>query len=44
LLGVDGARKAAARHAEAAVNSLERSGVPSDTLSALARYIVTRRH
>jgi geranylgeranyl pyrophosphate synthase len=44
LLGVEGARAAAARHAEAAVNSLERSGVPSGTLAALARYIVTRRH
>ena len=44
LLGVAGARAAAARHAEAAVNSLERSGVSSDTLAALARYIVTRRH
>lgn len=44
LLGVEGAREAAARHAEAAVNSLERSGVPADTLAALARYIVTRRH
>ena len=44
LLGVEGARAAAARHADAAVNSLERSGVPSGTLAALARYIVTRRH
>ncbi len=44
LLGVEGAREAAARHAEAAVNSLGRSGVPSDTLAVLARYIVTRRH
>lgn len=44
LLGVEGARAAAARHAAAAVNSLERSGVPSGTLAALARYIVTRRH
>jgi len=44
LLGVEGAREAAVRHAEAAVNSLERSGVPADTLAALARYIVTRRH
>jgi len=44
LLGVEGARAAAARHAEAAVNSLERSGVPSVTLASLARYIVTRRH
>ncbi len=44
LLGVEGARGAATGHAEAAVNSLERSGVPSGTLAALARYIVTRRH
>ncbi len=44
LLGVEGARAAAVRHADAAVNSLERSGVPSGTLAALARYIVTRRH
>ena len=44
LLGVEGARAAAARHAESAVNSLARAGVPSDTLAALARYIVTRRH
>ncbi len=44
LLGVEGARAAAARHADAAVNSLERSGVPSGTLAALARYIVTRSH
>ena len=44
LLGVAGAQEAAAAHAEAAVNSLERSGVPSTALAALARYIVTRRH
>lgn len=44
LLGVEGARAAAFRHAEAAVNSLARSGVSSGTLAALARYIVTRRH
>ena len=44
LLGVEQARLAAARHAEAAVNALGRSGVPSDTLAALARYIVTRRY
>jgi farnesyl diphosphate synthase len=44
LLGVEGARAAANRHADAAVNSLVRSGVPSGTLAALARYIVTRRH
>jgi geranylgeranyl pyrophosphate synthase len=44
LLGVEGAQAAAAGHAEAAVNSLERSGVPSGALAALARYIVTRRH
>jgi geranylgeranyl pyrophosphate synthase len=44
LLGVAGARAAADRHAAQAVNSLERSGVSSGTLAALARYIVTRRH
>ncbi|HEX5004303.1 MAG TPA: farnesyl diphosphate synthase [Gemmatimonadales bacterium] len=44
LMGVDGAREAASRHASAAVEALERAGVPSDTLAALARYIVTRRH
>jgi geranylgeranyl pyrophosphate synthase len=44
LLGVAGARAAATRHADTAVNSLDRSGVPSATLGALARYIVTRRH
>jgi len=44
LLGVEGARAAATRYAEAAVNSLEQSGVPPGTLAALARYIVTRRH
>jgi geranylgeranyl pyrophosphate synthase len=44
LLGVSGAQAAAAAHAEAAVNSLERSGVPSGALALLARYIVTRRH
>lgn len=44
LLGVDGAREAAGRHAAVAVEALERAGVPSGTLAALARYIVTRRH
>jgi geranylgeranyl pyrophosphate synthase len=44
LLGVEGAQAAAAGHAEAAVGFLERSGVPSGALAALARYIVTRRH
>ncbi len=44
LLGVEGARAAAVRHAESAVNSLARAGVPLGTLAALARYIVTRRH
>lgn len=44
LLGVTGAQEAAAAHAEAAVHSLERSGVPSTALAALASYIVTRRH
>jgi farnesyl diphosphate synthase/geranylgeranyl diphosphate synthase type II len=44
LLGVAGAREAAAAHAKAAVESLERAGVPSTALAALASYIVTRRH
>ncbi len=44
LLGVAGAQAAAGGHAEAAVNCLERAGVPSAALGALARYIVTRRH
>jgi geranylgeranyl pyrophosphate synthase len=44
LLGVDGAREAANRHAAAAVEALERAGVPSEPLAGLARYIVTRRH
>jgi geranylgeranyl pyrophosphate synthase len=44
LLGVEGAKEAAAAHAAAAVNSLERSGVPSTALAALAHYIVTRRY
>jgi len=44
LLGVAGAQQAATGHATAAVNSLERSGVPSDTLALLAHYIVTRSH
>jgi geranylgeranyl diphosphate synthase, type II len=44
LLGVEGARAAAAAHADAAVNSLVRSGVPAGALGSLARYIVTRRH
>jgi geranylgeranyl pyrophosphate synthase len=44
LMGVEGAQAAASGHAEAAVNSLVRSGVPTTALAALARYIVTRRH
>lgn len=44
LLGVAGAREAAARHAAAGVNSLGRAGVPTDALAALADYIVHRRH
>jgi len=44
VLGVEGARAAAARHAEAAMNGLAGAGVPTDTLAALARYIVTRRN
>ncbi len=44
LLGVEGARAAAADHAEAAVGHLHSAGVAPTALEALARYIVTRRH
>jgi geranylgeranyl diphosphate synthase, type II len=42
LLGIDGARTEAQRHALRAVAHLDRAGVPSDALGALAGYIVTR--
>jgi farnesyl diphosphate synthase len=42
LLGVDGARAEAARHAEAAVTALRTAGLAPDPLAGLARYIVTR--
>jgi geranylgeranyl pyrophosphate synthase len=42
LLGVEGARAEAHRLAAAATAHLERAGVPSDPLGALAGYIVNR--
>ena len=42
LLGVDQARREAERLARRAVTHLSAAGVPSDTLGALAEYIVTR--
>ena len=42
LLGIDGARTEAQRLARSAVAHLERTGVPSGALGALAGYIVTR--
>ncbi|HEX2251375.1 MAG TPA: polyprenyl synthetase family protein [Gemmatimonadales bacterium] len=42
LLGIEGARAEAYRLAESAVTHLERAGVPSDSLGALAAYIVNR--
>ena len=42
LCGIDGARQEAERLAERAVSHLERAGVPSGALGALAGYIVTR--
>jgi farnesyl diphosphate synthase len=42
LLGIDGARAEAQRLARSAVAHLERSGVSSGALGALAGYIVTR--
>ena len=44
LLGVDGAREAAQRHARHAVAWLDAAGVPSGPLAALAGYIVTRNN
>jgi farnesyl diphosphate synthase len=42
LLGIDGARAEAQRLARSAVAQLDRAGVPSGALGALAGYIVTR--
>ena len=42
LLGIEGARAEAHRLARSAVAHLDQAGVPSGTLGALARYIVTR--
>jgi geranylgeranyl pyrophosphate synthase len=42
LLGIDGARTEAQRHALRAVAHLDNAGIPSDALGALAGYIVTR--
>jgi geranylgeranyl pyrophosphate synthase len=42
VLGVDGAKREAERHARQAVARLDAAGVPSEPLAALARYIVTR--
>jgi geranylgeranyl diphosphate synthase, type II len=42
LCGIDGARLEAERQARKAVSHLDRAGVPSGALGALAGYIVTR--
>jgi geranylgeranyl diphosphate synthase type II len=42
LLGVEEARREAARHEALGVGALDAAGVPSASLAALARYIVTR--
>lgn len=42
LLGVEGARAEAARHERLAMAALEGAGIPTESLGALARYIVTR--
>jgi len=42
LCGIDGARREAERLARSAVSHLERAGVPSGALGALAGYIVSR--
>jgi farnesyl diphosphate synthase len=42
VLGIEGARAEAERLARSAVEHLERAGVPSGALGALAGYIVTR--
>lgn len=43
LMGVEGARREAARLARDAVGHVERSGIPAGSLAILADYIVTRR-
>ena len=42
LCGIDGARRQAERLAGSAVSHLDRAGIPSGTLGALAGYIVSR--
>jgi geranylgeranyl pyrophosphate synthase len=42
LLGVEGARREARRHADAAIEALAGSGLASETLAALAGYIIHR--
>jgi geranylgeranyl pyrophosphate synthase len=42
LLGVDGARAEAARHQALAIEALEEAGLSSESLGAIARYIVSR--
>ncbi|MEI2721293.1 MAG: hypothetical protein V9E87_14410 [Gemmatimonadales bacterium] len=42
LLGVEGAREAAARHEAFAIAALADAGLPTESLGALARYIVSR--
>jgi geranylgeranyl diphosphate synthase, type II len=42
LFGLDGARQLAERRAEEAIDSLERRGLASPPLVALARYVVER--
>ena len=42
LLGIEGARAEAQRLAHRAVAHLDRAGVPTDALGALAGYIVNR--
>jgi farnesyl diphosphate synthase len=42
VLGVDGARREAQRHALQGIARLDGAGVPSGSLAALAGYIVTR--
>jgi geranylgeranyl pyrophosphate synthase len=42
VLGVDGAREDARRHARQAVMALQSAGVPSASLAAMAGYIVSR--
>jgi geranylgeranyl pyrophosphate synthase len=42
LCGIDGARREAERLASSAISQLDRAGVPSGALGALAGYIVTR--